>query len=110
MKERGQRSAKLHPNTYFLHVSRRVLTRQSKKNLSQCHGPHEYGKMIAGFQRFTPNRKDRLPWPLIMRKREGLLSLILGARYAWERAEEGPKALTFQVTWIGFWSISPVHG
>jgi len=112
MKDGAREAAKLHPNTYFLHVSGDdVLTGKATKNLANVMGRMEYGKMIAGFAAALTTKTGKIGYlgPLINEETRRLaVSAYLGARYAWENVlKKDPKALTFQVTWIGFWFNLP---
>jgi simple sugar transport system substrate-binding protein len=112
MKDGAREAAKLHPKTYFLHVSGDdVLTGKGTKNLANVMGRMEYGKMIAGFAAALATKTGKIGYlgPLINEETRRLAaSAYLGARYAWEKVlKKDPKALTFQVTWIGFWFNIP---
>jgi basic membrane protein A and related proteins len=112
MKDGAREAAKLHPDTYFLHVSGDdVLTGKATKNLANVMGRMEYGKMIAGFAAALTTKTGKIGYlgPLINEETRRLAaSAYLGARYAWEKVlKKDPKALTFQVTWIGFWFNIP---
>jgi simple sugar transport system substrate-binding protein len=108
----AREAAKLHPDTYFLHVSGDdVLTGKAPKNLANVMGRMEYGKMMAGFAAALTTKTGKIGYlgPLINDEtRRFASSAYLGARYAWEKVlKRDPKALTFQVTWIGFWFNIP---
>jgi simple sugar transport system substrate-binding protein len=112
MKDGAREAAKLHPNTYFLHVSGDdVLTGKASKNLAKVMGRMEYGKMIAGFAAALTTRTGKIGYlgPLVnVETRRLAAAAYLGARYAWENVlKKDPKALAFQVTWIGFWFNIP---
>ncbi len=112
MKDGAREAAKLHPNTSFLHVSGDdVLTGKATKNLANVMGRMEYGKMIAGFAAALTTQTGKIGYlgPLINEETRRLAaSAYLGARYAWENVlKKDPKALAFQVTWIGFWFNIP---
>lgn len=112
MKDGAREAAKLHPDTYFLHVSGDdVLTGKATKNLANVMGRMEYGKMIAGFAAALATKTGKIGYlgPLINEETRRLAaSAYLGARYAWENVlKKDPKALSFQVTWIGFWFNIP---
>jgi simple sugar transport system substrate-binding protein len=112
MKDGAREAAKLHPNTYFLHVSGDdVLTGKASKNLANVMGRMEYGKMIAGFAAALTTRTGKIGYlgPLVNEETRRLAAAAyLGARYAWENVlKKDPKALAFQVTWIGFWFNIP---
>jgi len=112
MKDGAREAAKRHPNTSFLHVSGDdVLTGKASKNLANVMGRMEYGKMIAGFAAALTTQTGKIGYlgPLINEETRRLaVSAYLGARYAWENVlKKDPKALSFQVTWIGFWFNIP---
>lgn len=112
MKDGAREAAKLHPNTYFLHVSGDdVLTGKASKNLANVMGRMEYGKMIAGFAAALTTQTGKIGYlgPLVNEETRRLAAAAyLGARYAWENVlKKDPKALAFQVTWIGFWFNIP---
>jgi len=112
MKDGAREAAKLHPNTSFLHVSGDdVLAGKASKNLANVMGRMEYGKMIAGFAAALTTQTGKIGYlgPLINEETRRLAaSAYLGARYAWENVlKKDPKALAFQVTWIGFWFNIP---
>ena len=112
MKDGAREAAKRHPNTFFLHVSGDdVLTGKATKNLANVMGRMEYGKMIAGFAAALSTQTGKIGYlgPLINEETRRLaVSAYLGARYAWEKVlKKDPKALAFQVTWIGFWFNIP---
>ena len=112
MKDGAREAAKLHPNTYFLHVSGDdVLTGNASKNLANVMGRMEYGKMIAGFAAALTTQTGKVGYlgPLVNEETRRLAAAAyLGARYAWENVlKKDPKTLAFQVTWIGFWFNIP---
>jgi len=112
MKDGAREAAKRHPTTYFLHVSGDdVLTGKASKNLANVMGRMEYGKMMAGFAAALTTQTGKIGYlgPLINEETRRLAaSAYLGARYAWENVlKKDPKALAFQVTWIGFWFNIP---
>jgi simple sugar transport system substrate-binding protein len=112
MKDGAREAAKLHPNTYFLHVSGDdVLTGKASKNLANVMGRMEYGKMIAGFAAALTTQTGKIGYlgPLVNEETRRLAAAAyLGARYAWENVlKKDPKTLAFQVTWIGFWFNIP---
>jgi simple sugar transport system substrate-binding protein len=112
MKDGTREAAKMHPNIKFIHASGDdVLTGKGSKNLSNVMGRMEYGKMMAGFCAALTTQTGKIAYlgPLINEETRRLAaSCFLGARYAWEKVlKKDPKALTFQVTWIGFWFNIP---
>jgi len=112
MKDGAREAAKLHPNSYFLHVSGDdVLTGKASKNLANVMGRMEYGKMIAGFAAALTTQTGKIGYlgPLVNEETRRLAAAAyLGARYAWENVlKKDPKTLAFQVTWIGFWFNIP---
>jgi simple sugar transport system substrate-binding protein len=112
MKDGTREAAMMHPDIKFLHVSGDdALTGKGPKNLSNVMGRMEYGKMMAGFSAALTTRTGKIAYlgPLINEETRRLAaSVYLGARYAWNKVlKKDPKALTFQVTWIGFWFNIP---
>jgi simple sugar transport system substrate-binding protein len=112
MKDGAREAAAMHPNIHFLHISGDdVLTGKAPKNLSNLMGRMEYGKMMAGFAAALTTKTGKIGYlgPLINEETRRLVaSAYLGAKYAWENVlKKDPKALKFQVTWIGFWFNIP---
>ncbi len=112
MKDGAREAARLHPKTYFLHVSGDdVLTGKAPKNLSNIMGRMEYGKMIAGFAAAFTTKTGKIGYlgPLINEETRRLAAAcFLGARYAWvEVLHKRPEDLKFDVKWIGFWFNIP---
>jgi len=112
MKDGTREAALQHPEVYFIHISGDdAWTGKGPKNLSNLMGRMEYGKMIAGFAAALTTRTGKIGYlgPLINEETRRLAaSCYLGARYAWENVlKKDPKALKFQVTWIGFWFNIP---
>ena len=112
MKDGTREAAAMHPNIHFIHISGDdVLTGKAPKNLSNLMGRMEYGKMMAGFTAALTTKTGKIGYlgPLINEETRRLVaSAYLGAKYAWENVlKKDPKALKFQVTWIGFWFNIP---
>jgi len=112
MKDGTREAATMHPKINFLHISGDdVLTGKAPKNLSNLMGRMEYGKMMAGFTAALTTKTGKIGYlgPLINEETRRLVaSAYLGAKYAWENVlKKDPKALKFQVTWIGFWFNIP---
>ncbi len=112
MKDGVREAARLHPETYFIHISGDdVLTGKAPKNLSNLFGRMEYGKMMAGFVAALSTKSGKIGYlgPLVNEETRRLAaSCYLGARYAWENVlKKNPDDLKFKVTWIGFWFNIP---
>jgi basic membrane protein A and related proteins len=112
MKDGTREAARMHPDTYFIHISGDdVLTGKASKNLSNLMGRMVYGKMMAGFAAAMTTKTGKIAYlgPLINEETRRLAaSAYLGAKYAWEKVLKKPvKDLKFQVTWIGFWFNIP---
>lgn len=105
-------AAMLHPDVKFLHISGDdALNPKSPENLSNLMGRMEYGQMMAGFAAAMSSKTGKIGYlgPLINDETKRLAaSCFLGARYAWTRVlKKDPAALTFKVSWIGFWFNIP---
>ncbi len=112
MKDGTREAARLHPKTYFIHVSGDdVLTGKAPGNLSNIMGRMEYGKMMAGFVAALTTKTGKIGYlgPLINEETRRLAAAsYLGARYAWEKVlRENPMDLKYDVKWIGFWFNIP---
>jgi simple sugar transport system substrate-binding protein len=112
MKDGTREAARLHPKTYFIHVSGDdVLTGKAPGNLSNVMGRMEYGKMMAGFVAALTTKTGKIGYlgPLINEETRRLAAAsYLGARYAWEHVlRENPVDLKYDVKWIGFWFNIP---
>jgi simple sugar transport system substrate-binding protein len=112
MKDGTREAALMHPDIDFLHISGDdVLTGKAPKNLANLMGRMEYGKMMAGFAAALTTKTGKIGYlgPLINEETRRLAaSCYLGAKYAWQHVlKKDPKALKFQVTWIGFWFNIP---
>jgi len=112
MKDGTREGARLHPKTYFIHVSGDdVLTGKAPRNLSNVMGRMEYGKMMAGFVAALTTKTGKIGYlgPLINEETRRLAAAsYLGARYAWEHVlRENPVDLKYDVKWIGFWFNIP---
>jgi simple sugar transport system substrate-binding protein len=112
MKDGTREAARLHPKTYFIHVSGDdVLTGKAPGNLSNIMGRMEYGKMMAGFVAALTTKTGKIGYlgPLINEETRRLAAAsYLGARYAWEKVlRENPMDLRYNVKWIGFWFNIP---
>ncbi len=80
-------------------------------NLANVMGRMEYGKMMAGCAAALTTQTGQIGYlgPLINDETRRLsASAFLGARYCWDEVlGNDPAALTFKVTWIGFWFNIP---
>lgn len=74
-------------------------------------GKMEYGKMIAGCTAALTTKSGKIGYlgPLINDETRRLASsAYLGAKYCWTNyLQKDPTALSFKVTWIGFWFNIP---
>ena len=112
MKDGTREAARLHPDTYFIHVSGDdALTGKAPKNLSNIMGRMEYGKMMAGFVAALTTKTGKIGYlgPLINEETRRLaVAGYLGARYAWQKVlHKDPLNLKYEVKWIGFWFNIP---
>ncbi len=105
-------SAMLHPDVKFIHISGDdALSPKSPENLSNLMGKMEYGQMMAGFAAAMTTKTGKIGYlgPLINDETKRLAAAcFLGARYAWTNIlKKDPAALSFKVSWIGFWFNIP---
>ncbi len=105
-------AAMLHPGIKFLHISGdAALNPESPANLANLMGKMEYGQMMAGFAAAMSSKTGKIGYlvPLINDETKRLAaSCYLGARYAWTQVlKKDPAALSFKVSWIGFWFNIP---
>ncbi len=105
-------SAMMHPDVKFIHISGDdALNPKSPENLSNLMGKMEYGQMMAGFAAAMTTKTGKIGYlgPLINDETKRLAaSCFLGARYAWTKVlKKDPQALSFKVSWIGFWFNIP---
>ncbi len=112
MKDGIEEAARMHPDTYFVHISGdSALKKDSASNLTNLMGRMEYGKMMAGFVAAMTSKTGKIGYlgPLINAETRRLVSsAYLGARYAWTKILKKPaKDLHFKVSWIGFWFNIP---
>ncbi|WP_300162091.1 BMP family ABC transporter substrate-binding protein [Solidesulfovibrio sp.] len=112
MKDGIREAAEQHPELTFVHISGDdVLTGKAPKNLGNVFSKMEYAKMMAGFSAAMTTQTGKIGFlgPLINDETRRLAdAAYLGARYAWEKVRgQKPEALSFKVTWIGFWFNIP---
>ncbi|WP_428564350.1 MAG: BMP family lipoprotein [Solidesulfovibrio sp. DCME] len=112
MKDGIREAAEQHPELTFVHISGDdVLTGKAPKNLGNVFSKMEYAKMMAGFAAAMTTKTGKIGFlgPLINDETRRLAdAAYLGARYAWETVRgQKPEALSFKVTWIGFWFNIP---
>ncbi|MEN8198599.1 MAG: BMP family ABC transporter substrate-binding protein [Thermodesulfobacteriota bacterium] len=112
MKDGIREAAMLHPDVKFIHISGDdALNPKSPANLSNLMGKMEYGQMMAGFTAAMSSKNGKIGYlgPLINDETKRLAaSCFLGARYAWTQVlKKDPAALSFKVSWIGFWFNIP---
>ncbi len=112
MKDGIREAAEQHPELQFVQISGDdVLTGKAPKNLGNLFSKMEYAKMMAGFSAAMTTKTGKIGFlgPLINDETRRLAdAAYLGARYAWEKVRgQKPEALSFKVTWIGFWFNIP---
>ena len=112
MKDGIREAAEAHPDLTFVHLSGDdALTGKAPKNLGNVFSKMEYAKMMAGFSAAMTTKTGKIGFlgPLINDETRRLANAAyLGARYAWETVRgQKPEALTFKVSWIGFWFNIP---
>jgi simple sugar transport system substrate-binding protein len=112
MKDGVREAAEAHPELTFVHLSGDdALTGKAPKNLGNVFSKMEYAKMMAGFSAAMTTKTGKIGFlgPLINDETRRLANAAyLGARYAWEQVRgQKPEALSFKVSWIGFWFNIP---
>ncbi len=109
-------AARQHPRLPIINVSGDHAWKQGRDykappNESNFMGRMEYMKMVAGCAAALTTRTGKLGYlgPLVNDETRRLAdSTYLGARYCWTTyLKRNPAALTFKVTWIGFWFNIP---
>lgn len=100
------------PDIVFIHVSgSAVLEGTAPANVGNVMGKMEYMKMVAGCAAALKTEKASISYlgPLINDETRRLAaSAYLGARYCYQTYRNAdPKALKFEVKWIGFWFNIP---
>ncbi len=116
MKDEALKFAQAHPDIYVIGVSD-DWTWQDGQNYTESPnqvdimGRMEYMKMIAGCSAALTSQTGQIGYlgPLINAETRRLAaSAYLGAKYCWSNVlQNDPAALTFKVTWIGFWFNIP---
>ncbi len=104
--------AEAFPDVTFINASGdNAFTGEAPENVGNTMGEMEWGKLIAGCAASLTTETGRIGYlgPLINGETRRLAaSAYLGARYCYETYKGGdPDALTFTVTWIGFWFNIP---
>ena len=116
MQDEAIKFAKDHPDIFVIHASGDSAWKDGKRyqdipNLVNIMGRMEYGKMIAGCAAALTTQTGKIGYlgPLINDETRRLVSSVyLGAKYCWkEYLGKDPAALSFKVTWIGFWFNIP---
>ncbi len=112
MKDGIREAAEQHPGLTFVHISGDDrLTGKAPKNLGNLFSKMEYAKMMAGFSAAMTSKTGKIGYlgPLVNDETRRLANAAyLGARYAWETVRgQKPEALSFKVSWIGFWFNIP---
>jgi simple sugar transport system substrate-binding protein len=101
-----------YPDVVFINVSGDdALWGIAPENAGNFMGQMEYGKMIAGCAAALTSETGKIGYlgPLINDETRRLTaSAYLGAKYCWTKyAGKDAAALSFKVTWIGFWFNIP---
>lgn len=104
--------AEAFPDVTFINSSGdNALTGEAPANVGNTMGEMEWGKLIAGCAAGLTTEAGNVGYlgPLINGETRRLAaSAYLGARYCYESYKGGDaSALTFTVTWIGFWFNIP---
>ena len=115
MKDEATKFAQDHPDVPVIMASGDQLWEEGKAyvpmaNMVNIMGRMEYGKMIAGCAAALTSQTGKIGYlgPLINDETRRLASsAYLGASHCWEAAGKDPAALSFKVTWIGFWFNIP---
>ncbi len=116
MKDEALKFANAHPDVYVIGVSDDWTWKDGKNfqnspNQVDLMGRMEYMKMIAGCSAALTTTTGKIGFlgPLINDETRRLAaSAFLGAKYCWtDVLQKDPAALTFKVTWIGFWFNIP---
>lgn len=115
-KDDALETAKKHPTVPVIHASGDYSWKEGKnfkdqKNLVNIMGEMEYGKMMAGCAAALGTETGKIGFlgPLINEETRRLAAAAyLGAKYCWTTVlGKDAKALSFKVTWIGFWFNIP---
>ena len=116
MKDSSNEFAKAHPDVSVIMASGDQSWKDGKDfknipNMVNIMGRMEYGKMMAGCAAALTTQTGKIGYlgPLINDETRRLAaSAYLGAKYCWtEYLKKDAKALSFKVTWIGFWFNIP---
>jgi len=116
MKDEALKFANAHPDVYVIGVSDDWTWKDGKNyqispNQVDIMGRMEYMKMIAGCAAALTTNTGKIGFlgPLINDETRRLAaSAYLGAKYCWTNTlKKDAAALTFKVTWIGFWFNIP---
>ncbi len=116
MKDGCLEFAKKHPEVFTIHASGDSAWKEGKDyrdlpNLVNVMGRMEYGEAIAGVAAALVTKTGKIGYlgPLINDETRRLAAAtFLGARHAWTKyLGKDPAALSFKVTWIGFWFNIP---
>jgi simple sugar transport system substrate-binding protein len=100
-----------YPDVTFINVSGDdVLAGTAPANLGNVMASSEWSRLIAGCAAALSSETGKIGYvgPLINSEtRRMAASEYLGAKYCWDKYNEGADDLEFQVTWIGFWFNIP---
>jgi len=115
MKDEATKFAQDHPDVPVIMASGDQVWQDGEAytaipNMVNIMGRMEYGKMMAGCAAALSSQTGKIGYlgPLINAETRRLVSsAYLGAKYCWTQAGKDPAALTFKVTWIGFWFYIP---
>ena len=116
MKDSSTEFTKAHPDVKVIMASGDQVWKDGKAyielpSMVNIMGRMEYGKMMAGCAAALTTQTGKIGYlgPLINDETRRLVSsAYLGAKYCWTKyLGKDAKALTFKVTWIGFWFNIP---
>ncbi len=116
MKDEALKFANTHPDIYVIGASDDWTWKEGKNyqdspNQVDIMGRMEVGKMMGGCAAALTTQTGKIGYlgPLINDETRRLASsAYLGAKYCWSQIlGKDPAALSFKVTWIGFWSYIP---
>ena len=116
MKDSATEFSKAHPDIKVIMASGDQVWKDGKAyvelpNMINIMGRMEYGKMVAGCAAALTSQTGKIGYlgPLINDETRRLTaSAYLGAKYCWTKyLGKDAAALSFKVTWIGFWFNIP---
>jgi len=116
MKDGAIEFCRAHRDVPVIHISGDSAWQEGRDykglpNLVNVMGRIEYSKMMAGFVAALTSRSGKIAYlgPLDNEETRRLVAAVyLGARHGWTRyLKKDPQALSFKVSWIGFWFHIP---